>query len=253
MENVEILTTCEKCGEATRIKFEGFEYPVACKCRQKEIELEQVIEKNKKIESLQIKSGIPREYRNAFFENAKIVDENAKVFEKAKRYVDNCYDVYQNNLGLYIWGSNSSGKTHLTCCIANELIKKNVSVLFTSLLEINNDYFKGEEIFKKLESVGFLFIDDLGQEFKERLYNKEKNAFIESILKKVLDTRVNAGKPIIITSNYKFDSLAKELDFNKAIMERLNVAVARVYELNGINFRQDILKQNTKLADKLGI
>ena len=81
----------------------------------------------------------------------------------------------------------------------------------------------------------------------------QKAKYAETVLKNVLDARVNNNKPLIITSNYSMEKLATELKLDRAILERLNVAISREWELTGTNFRDLKLEQKIKKADRLGI
>lgn len=62
------------------------------------------------------------------FGKAIITDNNRTVYEKCKRYVEKAKEMRDHNIGLYIFGVNSSGKTFLTACICNELLWRRVSM-----------------------------------------------------------------------------------------------------------------------------
>lgn len=250
------MEKCKTCGEPLYVELdfgEGLKkWRINCKCEQEQYDLEQKRTSEARFKELQNASGIGKEYQNALFKTAKINKTNKEVYEKAEKYVEHRNEVYKENHGLYIYGDNSSGKTHLACCVANELLDKEYSVLVTSLSEIVNSTFIDKFFIERVGRVGFLILDDLGQEFGARLYEAGKNEYAENVLKEVLDRRLNNKKPIIITSNYKFEQLGTELKLNKKVMERLNVALTRFYELNGTNFREEILEKKLKAAEKLG-
>lgn len=60
-------------------------------------------------------------YRGIRLKDAIITESNRAVYDKCRNYVTNAKAMRENNIGLYIYGDNSSGKTYLTACICNEL------------------------------------------------------------------------------------------------------------------------------------
>ena len=103
---------------------------------------------------------------------------------------------------ILIIGKTGVGKTYLTSCLANELIKKDVSVCFTSSFDLNESFLKYHTSFDKtkyswiepfIES-DVLFIDDLGTE------PMLKNVTI-NYLYLVLSERERFSRPVIITTN----------------------------------------------------
>lgn len=248
---------CENCKGALFFEAGGHIFRTVCECQAKKYEEEEAererIRKAEKFKLNQVNSLMGSDYLQATFKTSKINGANKEVFEKAKNYCKRYIDVFKDNHGIYILGDNSTGKTHLAACIANDLMQKGLDVIFTSLGKIMSATFTDNMIFSKIEKVPFLFLDDLGKEFIGRESEPQKSKYTESVLKQVLDLRVSNKKPIIITSNYSLDKLATELKLDRAIMERLNVAISRTWELNGTNFRDLIVEQKIKKADKLGI
>lgn len=248
---------CETCGEPQFVEFEGKVYKANCRCLiekyKKEEQEKQNQIKKEKFKRLQINALMGEEYLKARFETAIVNEHNKGIYEKARNYCKNYMHVYKENHGLYIYGDNSSGKTHLIACIANDLMEKDIQVIFTSLWSIIRETFSNDLIYERLARVPFLFLDDLGKEFIGRENDAQKAKYAETVLKNVLDARVNNNKPLIITSNYSMEKLATELKLDRAILERLNVAISREWELTGTNFRDLKLEQKIKKADRLGI
>jgi DNA replication protein DnaC len=248
---------CETCGEPQFVELEGRVFRVSCRCLTEKYEKEEQ-ERQKQLKlklfkQLQVNASMGEEYLKARFETAIVNEHNKGVYEKAKNYCKNYIQVYKENHGLYIYGDNSSGKTHLSACIANDLMEKDIQVIFTSLGSIIRETFRNDLIYERLARVPFLFLDDLGKEFIGRENDAQKAKYAETVLKNVLDARVNNNKPLIITSNYSMEKLATELKLDRAILERLNVAISREWELTGTNFRDLKLEQKIKKADRLGI
>lgn len=257
MFNITEKKICENCGEPQFVEFEGKVFRANCRCLTEKYEKEEKERQNRikkeKFKKLQINALMGEEYLNAQFETAIINEHNKSIYEKARNYCKNYIQVYKENHGLYIYGDNSTGKTHLIACIANDLMKKDIQVIFTSLWSIIRETFSNDLIYERLAMVPFLFLDDLGKEFIGRENDAQKAKYAETVLKNVLDARVNNNKPLIITSNYSMEKLATELKLDRAILERLNVAISREWELTGTNFRDLKLEQKIKKADRLGI
>ena len=74
----------------------------------------------------------------------------------------------EDGLGIYIYGDKGTGKTHLTACMANVLIKQRRQVLFTNFAEISK-LIRGtfgriseseSDFIKRLAGIDFLFIEN---------------------------------------------------------------------------------------------
>lgn len=237
----------------------------ACKCQAEEAERREKEEKRKKhIEEFNKRKSLSllgARYKNVMFENAVITDNNRAVYEKCTNYVNHSKEARENNIGLYIHGDNSSGKTYLTACICNELLWKGWQCVYTNLATILNEIRSsydgngaGEcELLDRLRFYDFAFIDDLGKEFIGREFNPSSAKWAEGKLFEVINARYNAQKPTIFSSNYTISDLASVLGLDKAIVERIDEMATRVIKLEGDDFRQLARKEKSDLAKKLGI
>ncbi|MCR5669606.1 MAG: ATP-binding protein [Butyrivibrio sp.] len=126
----------------------------------------------------------------------------------AESFINNFNSDYQN---LFIYGTVGTGKSFLSVCIANELLKKGHSViyfsatgLFEMIAEHSFDYKSKEElhsIYGDLFDCELLIIDDLGTELS--------NSFTASKLFYLLNERDNRKKSTIITTNFSLENLQK--------------------------------------------
>lgn len=120
-------------------------------------------------------------------------------------------------VGLYVSSRiRGSGKTFLASAICNELMTdKLVDVRFVSaseLIAIDAGEYKEQNITTKtLIDAQLLVIDDLGQK-------NTGQGWIEDVLYRIIDARMNKKKLMIVTSNYKLG----ELEFDNRIVDRLN-------------------------------
>jgi len=236
-----------------------------CECQDKELQKQQEEERARKrmeeFNNAKALSLTGKRYRNLMFKDAIITENNAKAYSKAKNYVAKSKEVYSENIGLYIYGDNSSGKTFILACICNELVWKGHSCIYTNLASILNEirgsYDKngmGEsDIMRRLEYYDFAFIDDLGKEFLGREYNAASSKWAEEKFFEVINARYNAQKPTVFSSNYSIGELASVLKIDKAIVERINEMATRIIKLDGDDFRSAARDKKNGIAKALGI
>jgi len=159
-------------------------------------------------------AGIPSAFYNkrydafdwgTYSDNESMVDKALKAKEIADAFINKFEEWEKRKMGLYIWNeTKGSGKTFLASCICNELIAKYcIGTRFVSasdLLEISQTEYPDEREELKRKPIKLLYgckllvIDDLGQ----------KNCgqkWMEDILFKILDERINNDRVTIITSN----------------------------------------------------
>ena len=237
----------------------------ACKCQAEEAERAEEEEKRRKhIEEFNARktlSLLGDRYKNVMFSSATITESNRAAFEKCGNYVKHSKEAKENNIGLYIHGDNSSGKTYLTACICNELLWQGWQCVYTSLATILNEIRSSYDsnglgecaLLDRLRFYDFAFIDDPGKEFIGREYNASSAKWAEGKLFEVINARYNAQKPTIFSSNYTISDLASVLGLDKAIVERIDEMATRVIKLEGDDFRQLARKEKSDLAKKLGI
>lgn len=121
--------------------------------------------------------------------------------ESALSYAKEFVSSFPNHDNLFIFGETGTGKTHLSCCIATEVIDKGHSAIFIKAPDfINLCYQKysdktGEKtaMYDKLRDCELLVLDDLGAD------GATKNS--DSLILSLIDDRVNAGLSTIITTN----------------------------------------------------
>ena len=117
-------------------------------------------------------------------------------FEYCKAYAKDFHLPYDS---ILMSGATGLGKTHLSLSIANEVLKKGYSVIYGSAPDLFRkcelEHFGKEEgnTIDMLLAVDLLIIDDLGAEFESKFYN--------SVLYNLVNNRMNASKPTIISTN----------------------------------------------------
>lgn len=261
------LPYCKKCKTNRFFASEDGNFAVRsmCDCQQQEVKRrEEEEQRQRRIQRFQMgveSSLIGERYKKVRFKTATITKSNRSAFEKCVNYAKNYQEVERQNIGLYIYGDNSSGKTYLTACLCNELVWNGASCIYTNLAsilsEIRSSYDgngMGEcRLLRQLQRYDFAFIDDLGKEFLGREFNAASSKWAEEKLFEVLNARYNAQKPTIFSSNYSIGELASLLNLDKAIVERINEMSTRVIKLEGDDFRKLVREEKSDIAKSLGI
>lgn len=234
------LVYCGKCGsrKQLRVKFGDKTHVVrcVCKCESKELEekkkQEEYEEQMRRINRLKEASMMDKKYREVTFDKYEVREENKKVFEMAKKYVDRFQDMYKKNQGLLLYGPVGTGKSFTAACIGNYLLNNAKPVIMTSFVKILQDIWENDreaEYITILNSASLLIIDDLGTE-RETDYALEK-------VYNIIDSRVRANKPMIITSNLELNDMMECEDIRKKrIYDRILECCYPMY-VGGKSFR----------------
>lgn len=197
-----------------------------------------------KIERLLGKSGIKKRFRQRTFDHFKAdTPERRRWLRVAKEYADHFAEKMISGDGLYIEGTNGTGKTHLAAAIALQLIDAGVPVVCKTSAELLSDVKKAFDdstvseaaILRAYKEVDLLIIDDLGKE--------QVTDWSISTLYNILNDRYEDMKPTIITTNFGAEDLVdaetpKGFDGSKAkaIVSRLR-EVSTVLTMVGEDYR----------------
>lgn len=131
----------------------------------------------------------------------------------------NTFDTMHGN--LLFFGDTGVGKTFLSHCIANELIKKAYSVIYLTSIELFDTFakyefnhdpeVKAEDMYEHILNCDLLIIDDLGTEMN--------NSFTNSKLFYCINERIVNKKSTIISTNLSFQDLVER--YSERIFSRL--------------------------------
>jgi DNA replication protein DnaC len=191
----------------------------------------------KRIERSLRDSDLPVEKSLARFDMKRLP---AKVARQARMLLDGAFvDARENVLAF---GRSGSGKTHLLCAIAQELVRSGRRVLFSpcsllvqDLLIAKRDL-KLSRYLKRLSKFEVLIIDDLG-------YVQQSREEME-VLFTLLAERYERGS-VMITSNLpfsKWENIFKDPMTTAAAIDRL-VHHSVILELNVPSYRLEQAKQ----------
>lgn len=259
-ENMELQATKRKLlkdagfpEDYTDIKYEcnvcndtGYVGIDMCKCMKKALVREAYKSSGLgKFLSTQTFNNFSLEYYSDLSEdgNASPREAMASILEKSKKYVSD-FGKSGKESNLLFAGTTGLGKTHITTAIAKGVIDKGYDVVYDSAQNIIRAF--EQERFEKDEYASgnvsryfdcdLLIIDDLGTEFK--------NTFTQSALYNLLNTRINAGKCMIVSTNIDETSLLLK-SYDERITSRL-IGSFKFFKFEGKDIR--IIK--TKLASK---
>lgn len=193
------LPICPTCGEFW-VEIEAFgirrKVRALCPCQAKARDAEEV-ERDRAGAQMRWMRSVW-----AVFGQAHLVREkpgHPQVVEDCARYVETWEARKAEGQGLYLWGGVGTGKTTAMRLVLGELVERHQArVLVVSqseLLEVARD-FTGERASKAqnlAQVADLLLLDDLGQGRLSR--------WGSDVLWRLLDTRRDAGLPVLATSN----------------------------------------------------
>ncbi len=127
-------------------------------------------------------------------------------------------DFHLPQKGILMYGGTGLGKTHLSLAVGNEIIKGGYSVIYGSspdlFRRIEKEHFGNAgdaDTAQLLQDCDLLIMDDLGAEFESK--------FNQSALYNLLNTRMNTGKPVIVSTNCTISELQER--YGGRILSRL--------------------------------
>ena len=182
-------------------------------------------------------------YRNSRFEDTEtgFNPDFDKALARCRKYTQISSEALKNGYGLYLYGTSGAGKTHLTACMANELLNQHKQVLFTNFFEISNAIRKTfntrateEGLIDRIANVDFLFIDDLGT---ERVVKDGEDLWMQEKIYEVINKRYNEKKPTIFTSNYSLQELVDDRGLMGKTVDRIVEMSTVILKLEGMSYR----------------
>lgn len=154
--------------------------------------------------------GIPKRFNHCTFDSFIQSEQNKKAYQVAKSYADNFDSRLEHGGGLLFHGKCGTGKTHLACAIAKQVIYAGESsVLYSRIYDIvsdvksswSNKQIREVEVLQKYIRPHLLIIDEVGVQFgteAERL-----------VLFQIMNKRYEDIKPTILLSNLDMKELTE--------------------------------------------
>lgn len=161
-------------------------------------------------------------YRDIVIDGVDCYAKMSEIYSYCIQYAD-CFTPTSES--VFMMGRTGIGKTHLSLAIAKKVTESGYNVLYGSVMNllraVEKEHFgRGEQDGDTLSSLigcDLLIMDDLGSE--------HHTPFYESTLYNIINSRINLGKPVIISTNLSFGELQDI--YNERILSR----IAGVYTL----------------------
>jgi DNA replication protein DnaC len=161
--------------------------------------------------------GIPRELRDKSLEDFCTYSsgELVKVKDFFTDYLNNLDEQFYMNVGVYLYGSNGTGKTFLASMIAREAYRKRYSTRRTTFVEYLSAYTeawgarsteeresKEEHFYSYYKAVEFLILEEVGKEIDSKI--------AAPILEDCLRYREDHGLVTIICTNLELETMQEK-------------------------------------------
>lgn len=188
------------------------------------------------VENIEVSNGEFRRARSMM--PFKYLDANMKRFrwdiygcdtsperKKAESFIAGFHEYQKKGKWLYIFSkTKGSGKTFLSCALANEILKReDICLKFISvpeLLEMTKESYKDfvkKENLEIIRTSDLLILDDVGTEVKKD--------WVDTELFRLIDYRSNSRKVTIFTSNVEME----RLKLNDRIVDRIYEASVKLH------------------------
>ena len=212
--------------------------PVICHCRSEV--LRTLKEKEQEAERIRDWQRIGNISPVCTFQNA----EKTKEISICERYAEKWDEISRENISLLFWGDNRTGKSFAAQCVCNALIVRGVRTYCTSLATILNSGDMDKSAYlEKMKNRPLVVIDDLGAE-RVSVYGLEV-AFA------VIDERVRAQKPMIVTTNLTKDELKSPPDLRfKRIYDRILESCTHIHFQTHV-WRDQRADEKTRAAKRI--
>lgn len=244
------LLICGRCGEPRQchIHLLGRDRVVGCACRcdreayAAERKAIAVVEAKKRIEALR-EAGIPDQGLQGKTFSAS--DQSLQL-SQAMKYVDAWEQMREHNIGMLLWGSTGSGKTHAGACIANALVDRGVRAGVTSTAELMNiAYNDRPATIRRLIGLDLLVLDDLGAE--------RDSAYAMETVYAIIDGRLKAGRPMVITTNLSLEDIRNPGDMGRERIYQRVLEACQPVRFVGQSHRPEISAEKRRiLAEVFG-
>lgn len=195
-------------------------------------EKEETARKAALVQRLHASSLIPKRFKECRFDNFYSNNEGQeKALTVAKSYADAWEEMHRRGAGLIFSGKAGTGKTHLACAIANQVIDMAVPAKFTTVTnmmrEIKSTYDKDSDdnetqVLQRLSDVPLLVLDEAGMDYG--------TDFNKTLLFEVLNSRYENVNPTIILTN--LDATALRDYLGERVIDRMRDGGGKMVTFN---------------------
>lgn len=209
------LVRCSKCGTPRQVELADSKgtvrkLPCMCECMVKaegERAREEKRKRAERAERARIRAAFPSEAMRQKTFDADDGKFGAEQMRKARSYAERFAETGGNlDYGLLFFGRPDSGKTFLSCCIANAALDAGRSVIMRSMPQLLVQ--RDDAMLDKLIACDLLVLDDLGAE--------RSTSYGQEYVYAVVDGRYSAKKPMVVSTNLTREELAAPADVMSA-------------------------------------
>lgn len=232
---------CCTCGAPKQIKLFGHVMPCICKCEE---DAEKARSDKRKLDSIidqntgkAFAAGSATVLREATFANAN--GTNKGLMDYCRKYAEDFSDA---SPWLLLYGDVGVGKSYAAAAITNELLRKGLSVIFTTLTQFERRLHADskESAYAALRVCDLLVLDDLGI--------SRVTPYTNEIMFTVVDERLQTGFPMIVTTNMTAQDILQNDDISiRRIMSRLYERSVLI-ECSGADQRLEAIKRRGALT-----
>lgn len=251
------LRICAKCGEKKQTWFGVKDIipmsivPCVCRCERERLQAEEAARKREEqyrlIQRYRNQGLADEYYKSCTFEKDDGADNASS--NVCRKYVEKWQQMQKLNTGLILWGDTGCGKTFLAACVANALIDIGIPVTMTSIprliADMTKDYNKNRDaVLYTVANAPLLILDDVGVE--------SGSDFVNEKAYEIINTRYEAEKPLIVTTNLTMAELKTPNDeAKKRIYGRLVEMCPIPQKVTSTGRRQQIAKSKYETAMEL--
>lgn len=209
------LVHCSRCGTPRQVVLTDSEgtvrkMPCMCECMvmaEEEQKREEKRKRAEKSERARIRAAFPSEAMRQKTFDADDGKFGAEQMRKARAYANRFAETGGKlDYGLLFFGRPDSGKTFLSCCIANAALDAGHSVIMRSMPQLLVQ--RDDAMLDRLLACDLLVLDDLGAE--------RSTSFGQEYVYAVVDGRYSARKPMVVSTNLTREELAAPADVMSA-------------------------------------
>ncbi|MEH6812913.1 MAG: ATP-binding protein [Motiliproteus sp.] len=185
-------------------------------------------------------SAIPPRYLTRTFDNYRAVDVGQqKALAACQQFADQFGSRLETGAGLILSGRPGTGKTHLACAIANQVISQGRSALFITVAALvrkirstygNRDGLSEQDVINDFSRVDLLIVDEVGI---QRGTDSEEHLLFE-----VLNDRNSYYKPTILISNLNATQMGEYI--GERSMDRMREGGGRFVPFNWESYRTKV-------------
>ncbi|WP_194270225.1 ATP-binding protein [Candidatus Methylospira mobilis] len=181
------------------------------------------------------RSALPRRFSGARMMDCKRTQ--APAYAQAREFISGFRARLETGSGMVVWGDVGTGKTHLVCAIANELIAQGHSAMYCTALEavtlVKSTWKRGSnglteyDVYGRFGDPELLIMDEIGVQMG--------SDFERMVLTSIADTRSRNCMPTIIVSNLDLSGIYELI--GERMFDRLVGFDAKIVRMEGRSLR----------------